>query len=158
MTEIRDWAALRAAVSKKVEGCTESCEASVEHFSFEDAACYPDVPQWAYEYAYHVIRDRWPEAEPVIASDPQWAHWYARNVIKGRWPEAEAVIAESPQWACWYARYVLKGRWPEVEAVIAKSSCWAQSPYWSQYYARFVAEDRWPKTEPDHSGATGRRP
>ena len=46
-------------------------------------------------YALHVIKGRWPEAEPVIQQDAEYAYLYALNVIEGRWPEAESTIVKS---------------------------------------------------------------
>ena len=121
MTEIRDWAALLAA-AKKARACSESYNKAAKYSSFEEASLHPDAPQWALEYACHVIKGRWPEAEALISSDPQWAYEYANYVVEGRWPEAEAVIAESPKYAYLYALYVVKGRWPEAacEAALAQ--------------------------------------
>jgi hypothetical protein len=36
-----------------------------------------------------VMKQRWPEAEPMIRTDPEWAYRYAMDVLKQRWPEAE---------------------------------------------------------------------
>ena len=33
-------------------------------------------PRWAYEYAYYVIKGRWPEGEKAIASDRRYANLY----------------------------------------------------------------------------------
>ena len=76
-------------------------------------------PYDAYWYAIRVLKGRFPEAEPYIATRPIWAYLYARDVIKGRWPEGEAAIATDPGWAYQYAEYVIKGRFPEGEATIA---------------------------------------
>jgi hypothetical protein len=43
-------------------------------------------------YARYIIKDRFPEGEPIIASDTCFAFWYAYKIIKGRWLEAEVVI------------------------------------------------------------------
>ena len=54
---------------------------------------------WAITYG-----QRFPEAEPAIATSPKWAYNYAKDVIKhGRWPEGEPAIATSP-WAGLYLR------------------------------------------------------
>jgi hypothetical protein len=39
-------------------------------------------PKWAYGYARSVMKQRWPEAEPMIRTDPERAYWYARDVMK----------------------------------------------------------------------------
>jgi hypothetical protein len=83
-------------------------------------------PHGAYFYAEEKLRmGRFPEGEPAIATDPYWAYMYARHIIKGRWPEAEATIATSP-WGFPYAWHVIGGRWPEGEATIAKDPIWAE--------------------------------
>ena len=84
-----------------------------------------NAPYWAYWYAHDVIKGRWLEAEPVIATYPTWAYMYACNVIKRRCPEAEPVIATHPTWAYMYACNVIKRRWPEAEPVIATHPRWA---------------------------------
>ena len=100
-------------------------------------------PSLAFDYARHVIRDRFPEGEPVIAKDPWFASEYAREVIRGRWPEAEPVIAKNPPIALDYARHVIRGRWPEAEPEIAKRS---NTAVW---YALDVIKGRWPEAEPE---------
>ena len=84
-------------------------------------------PKWAYNYAKDVIkRGRWPEGEPAIATRPLLAYHYANCVIKDHWPEAESVIATDPFSAHRYAKYVLKGRFPEAEPAIATDPIWAK--------------------------------
>ena len=56
------------------------------------------APYWAYWYALHIIKGRWPEAEATIMTSPEWSYRYARHVIKDRWPEAEAIAAFDPHW------------------------------------------------------------
>ena len=90
--------------------------------------------EWAYWYALYVIRDRWPEAEPVIMADPYWTYCYALDVVKGRWPEAEPVIMMDPKWAYYYALHVIGGRWPEAEPVIMTD------PHWADLYNRNVLQ------------------
>jgi len=65
-------------------------------------------PDSSYVYALHVIKSRWPEAEPIIMKDPETAHIYALHVIKGRWPEAEPTIMKDPGAADNYKRYVYR--------------------------------------------------
>ena len=79
-------------------------------------------------------QQRFPEAEPYIATDPWPAYNYAVHIIDGRWPEAEATIAASPYWAYYYARGVIRGRWPEAEATIATD------PYWTKEYLELFPE------------------
>ena len=69
---------------------------------------------WAKKY-----RQRFPEAEPYIATSAAWAYVYAYDVIRGRFPEAEPYIAKYPFWSYTYAKDVIRGRWPEAEAIIA---------------------------------------
>ena len=76
---------------------------------------------WAVKHA-----QRFPEAEPYIATSPETAVHYAYEVIKGRFPEAEEVIAKDPRLAYYYAKDVLKGRFPEAEPAIATDPWWAK--------------------------------
>ena len=55
-----------------------------------------------YYYAKHVIKGRWPEGEPYIATDPYWAYSYANYVLNRRWPEGEPAIARDPRLAKLY--------------------------------------------------------
>ena len=44
------------------------------------------------------------------------AYGYARHVIKGRWPEAEPIIARNADYACRYAKHVIKSKYPGLYA------------------------------------------
>jgi hypothetical protein len=92
--------------------------------------------KWAIKH-----RQRFPEAEPYIATRPIWAYLYARDVIKGRWPEGEAAIAKDRHWAYAYARDVIGGRFPEGEATLAKDL------YLAYDYASDIIRGRWPEAE-----------
>ena len=98
-------------------------------------------PGPAYRYAQYVVKGRWPEGEAAIAASPGAAFQYAKDIIKGRWPEAEPTIATSPSTAYLYAKDIIKGRWPEAEPAIATSS---NAAYW---YARDIIKGRWPEAE-----------
>lgn len=76
-------------------------------------------PYWAYGYAQHIIRGRWPEAEPYILTNTYYAYWYAVRVIKGRWPELEPYIIKH-RFAYHYARDCIKVRWIEAEPYIKR--------------------------------------
>ena len=58
-----------------------------------------------YYYARYIIKDRWYEAEPIIATNACWAYCYAKNVIKDRWYEAETVITTNKLWASGYCKH-----------------------------------------------------
>lgn len=98
--------------------------------------------EYANQYAKHVIKGRWPEAEPYIMKDALAARRYAFSIIKGRWPEAELMISKNAEAAGLYAHYVIKDRWPKAEHVIMKS------PECAFYYAVHVIKGRWLKAEP----------
>ena len=89
-------------------------------------------PYDAYWYAIRVLKGRFPEGEPAIATDLYYAYLYARNVLKGRFPEGEAAIATDPDWAYHYAREVIDGRWLEAEATIATDPLSAE-PYLKKF-------------------------
>ena len=57
-----------------------------------------DDAEWAYAYAFLVIKGRWPEGEAAIATNPEYAYYYAKEIIEGKWPEGEAVIAKDAYW------------------------------------------------------------
>jgi len=54
-----------------------------------------------YYYIIHVIKGRWPEAEPILIENPYRAYQYAKEVIKDRWPEAEPYLKDSPCWTAY---------------------------------------------------------
>lgn len=56
---------------------------------------HPRAPLWAVWLACHVVRGRWPDAEPVIAREPWTSLRYARCVVKGRWEQGEAAIGKN---------------------------------------------------------------
>ena len=64
-------------------------------------------PLDAFRYALNVLKGRFVEAEPTIATDPYYAYRYALEVVKGRWKEAEANISTSQWIAYCYAIDVL---------------------------------------------------
>lgn len=112
-------------------------------------------PKQAYNYAKHVIKGRWPEAEPFILKDVIASFRYANGVLKCRWPEAEPLIIKDPYLAYEYARDILakdkewtsqpghkNGRWPEAEPEIMKD------PQRILLYARYVIKGRWSEAEP----------
>jgi len=39
-------------------------------------------PEWAYRYAYKVIKGRWPEAEAIAAFDPHWLTRMLMTLLK----------------------------------------------------------------------------
>ena len=74
----------------------------------------------AYYFAKDVIKDRWPEVEPIIMQDAWWAWQYAVDVIEAPWPEAEHAISKKSIPAYNYAVLVIKDKWPPGEKAINK--------------------------------------
>jgi CRISPR/Cas system CSM-associated protein Csm2 small subunit len=67
-----------------------------------------------YEYASRIIEKSWPEAEPILAESSQFAYDYANHVLEDRFEIAEEKIAKST-YGLSYAMDVLRKRWPEAE-------------------------------------------
>lgn len=65
-------------------------------------------PLEAMRYALNVIKDEWPEAEPIIMQDPEAAYFYALDVLKEPWPEAEPIIMKDWIYALLYDTNVVK--------------------------------------------------
>jgi hypothetical protein len=65
-------------------------------------------PEWAYFYAEDVIKGRFVQGEPIIATDPYWAYYYAHDIVEDRFELGEPVIATSTYWAYMYVRVMLK--------------------------------------------------
>ena len=102
-----------------------------------------DAPKLS-RFAIDVLRERWPDAEPIIMKHPYRALFYARDVIKGRWEEAEPYIMQDPGDAFGYVRDILSkdeewtsqpghehGRWKEAEKYIIRDGFW-----WKSYKSR----------------------
>jgi len=108
-----------------------------ESNNFADAS-----PEDLCRYAV-AMKQRWPEAEPIIKTSPKWAREYALNVLGETWPDAEPYIMTDPQSAVVYAIH-LKGRWPEAEKYIK------QDPGYAILYARklFNKGERFLEAEP----------
>lgn len=94
-----------------------------------------------FKYTKHVIKGRWPEAEPIIMKNPQYAYYYAHYIIKGVWPEAEPYIIKDAEYSFQYAMNVKKERWHEIEPFILLV------PRLACRYAGGVIKGRWPELE-----------
>lgn len=83
----------------------------------EKAILSTEDPASLTEYAEDILRQRWPEAEPLILNNTWNAYLYAREVIRGRWPELEKILLRSGDgWtSAAYAVNVMRSRWPEME-------------------------------------------
>lgn len=112
------------------------------------------VPEVAKNYAYAVVKGRWPKCEQAMLgqANPKTIWYYIKNSVKEPWPEAEEILAttmEKPHWAghrgsfaYHYAYEILERRWPEGENRIMKSVDSTIA------YAENVIKDRWPEAEP----------
>ena len=83
---------------------------------------YEDVlakdPEYAYKYAFLVLKKPFPKGEKAIATSPEYSFHYAYHVLKGPFKTGEHAIATDAYFAVWYAVDVLKGRFPMAEDVI----------------------------------------
>ena len=71
-------------------------------------------PEYAYFYAYYILKKPWPKGEDAIAKYPEYAYSYAKYVLKKPFPKGEDAIAKDSYFAYEYALNVLK--LPEAEA------------------------------------------
>lgn len=103
----------------------------------------PANTYYMYLYAKNAVRDRWPEAEPIIKDNPGVSFLYARDVVKDRWHEGEKSILNSHNLEMMfnYASIIIGGRWPEAEEHIKKD------PNWAYQYAAHIIKGRWPEAE-----------
>lgn len=99
---------------------------------FYNLTDHPDTIAALYNYAYLIMKCRWPEAEPIIKLNAEVSYRYALNVAKARCPDMEDEIKSNARWACWYAADVIKGRWPEAEEAIN------QNPKYKAVYQRVI--------------------
>lgn len=117
-------------------------------------------PKAAYTYIIMFGNfERWPEAEPAIATNTHVSYEYALRVIKGRFERGEATICAEPFYAVLYAQNILakdptwphkNGRWPEAEKVMIKSIEGINSDAEDHAcrYAIKVLGERWLEVEP----------
>lgn len=77
-------------------------------------------PKYAYLYARHIIKNRFPEGEAAIAKKPHYAYSYAAHVTHKRFPEGEPAIARNAYYSYHYAANILNDRFPAGEEAIAK--------------------------------------
>jgi hypothetical protein len=106
-------------------------------------------------YIDAVIKDRWPEAEPIIAKSPQMLP-YAEKYVKGPWPEVESAIMRSNSENIFkYITNVLKAPWPRFESAILKAlgklqpstEQWRDVARLAFKYSRDVKNGSWPEAE-----------
>lgn len=84
------------------DGITQICNVGIKYYYNYSSVLHIILkdPHLAFLYAKHVIKDRWPEAEPYILKDATSSFWYAADVINGRWIKAEKIIRKDVY--CWY--------------------------------------------------------
>ena len=99
-------------------------------------------PPYAYLYCREILKNRWPEIEPIILKDHRSSYLYAEDILKTRWPEAEPTIMKNDRSALLYAYYVIKNRWPEAEKYIKTN------PTSACHYTKELIKERWPEAEP----------
>jgi AAA+ superfamily predicted ATPase len=122
-------------------------------------------PTAACTYASLAIGGRWPDAEPVIATDAKASVDYA-NVLKSRFLQGENAILSDSRCVSDYTRWVIKERWPEAEIEAAKSGrlghycvdlalripefeeAIAAEGSGAASYAKWVLASRWREAEP----------
>jgi hypothetical protein len=75
-------------------------------------------PSWAVSYAAAMGRNAF--VESCVINYPTVAAEYARHVVKGRWEEAEHSIALSFDASVSYSKWVLKGPFPLYENTLEK--------------------------------------
>ena len=106
------------------------------------------------EYALHVIKDRWYEAEEFVFKHPEfaitssyWAYMYAKYYLKSRWPDAEnkAILYVNPEYFYKYSNEIIKGRWKEGEPKVMHYSISNFDTQWLYYYAKYVLKTQWPQ-------------
>ena len=88
---------------------------------------YEDIlaksPEFAFHYAWQVLKKPFPKGEPAIAKDPKYTVKYAEYVLDGPFKLGEPNIAKDVRLSFFYARDVLKGhRFPLAEPLIAKDA------------------------------------
>jgi hypothetical protein len=76
----------------------------------------------SFQYAFNILKDRFPEGEAAIATACDWSFYYALK-LRARFHKGEAAIATDSFWSFHYALEILHARFPEGEAAIAKDAC-----------------------------------
>lgn len=139
----------------------QTWEAATKHHLEQVIHIVAKDPKAAYRYIIMFGNfERWPEAEPAIATNAHSSYEYALRIIKGRFEKGEAIISSEPFYAVLYAQNILakdsswpykNGRWPEAEKVMIKSiEEYTQVDAEDQAcrYAIKVIGSRWLEVEP----------
>lgn len=98
-------------------------------------------PKLAALYALYVTRGKFPEGEPIIATNIVVSYYYATNIICERFELGESIIAKDIFYAEAYATN-LKFRFEIAEPAIAENS------FVSYRYARNVIDGKFELGEP----------
>ena len=124
-------------------------------------------------YCIQILKDRWKEIEPLIATSPLLElSDYSQHILKKRWVDfpdidpkiarlAEENLSKRSDLAASYAIYVLKKRWIDVEdipkdiaehaeEIIRKDE---ESPDWIMGYAKKAINGRWKEAENTIAGS-----
>lgn len=75
-------------------------------------------PEYAFKYAYYVLKRQFKLGENSILSVPSYALRYTKRFKRRRWDAAEKTIIKDASTAYEYARDIIKGRWLEAESTI----------------------------------------
>lgn len=76
---------------------------------------------------FHDTKAKLMKYKKLWATDPHCAMRLARYVIKGRFPEGEPAIASQSDTAYEYARYVIGERWPPGEKAVTRSEVYTRN-------------------------------
>ena len=87
---------------------------------------------YALQYADFVLRDKFPEGEPAIATNAKSSYWYAYSVLHGPFLLGEKAIANDIEYSFCYALNIIKRQFELGEHTIAKDE------YRSSRYAHEV--------------------
>ena len=89
-------------------------------------ALWASDAEYAFMYAWNVLKGPFPAGEKAIASNAEYAYLYAQKVLKGPFPAGEKAIAMNARYAYYYAEFVLKGPFPAGEKAIATDADYAR--------------------------------
>lgn len=90
----------------------------IEYFKSVEPTIAKD-PKLSYDYAYRILKKRFPIGEKSFEKDPIMGVYYIEDLKLPRTPEIEKYIITDAYAASNYAFRVLHSRWREAEDVIA---------------------------------------
>ena len=129
-------------LARKAGACEEGIEAALKYSSFEEVfnSDHPKAAEYAYYYAWDVIKKPYETTPRVILEDAHYAYYYAKYVLKKPYDETPKAILSHGPYALYYARDVLKRPYIKTPAAILDNA------HYAYIYARDILKKSYDET------------